>query len=85
MRDVWCGEMMRTTLDIDDDVLEAGREIAARRRMTMGAVVSELMRSALRRDVTTEVNRNRITVFPRRGLAQPVTLELVNRLRDELP
>ena len=76
---------MRTTIDIDDDMLSVGRELAARRRVSIGAVVSELMRAALRRDAVTEVNRNGITVFPKRGLAQPVTLEHVNRLRDELP
>lgn len=76
---------MRTTLDLDDDVLEAGRAPAQSQRRTMGAVVSELMRTALRREPATEVNRNGITVLSKRGLAEPVTLELVNRLRDELP
>ncbi|MGI4879614.1 MAG: CopG family transcriptional regulator [Janthinobacterium lividum] len=76
---------MRTTLDIDDDMLAAARELAARKRSNMGAVVSELMRTALRREPETTVNRNGITVFARRGLTQPVTLDVVNRLRDELP
>lgn len=76
---------MRTTLDIDDDMLAAARELATRKRSNMGAVVSELMRAALRREPETVVNRNGITVFARRGLSQPVTLDVVNRLRDELP
>ena len=38
---------MRTTLNIDDEVLAAAREIARRRRTTAGAVISELARRAL--------------------------------------
>jgi hypothetical protein len=38
---------MRTTLDIDDDVLEAAKERARRERRTAGQVVSELLRIAL--------------------------------------
>lgn len=38
---------MRTTLDIDDDVLNATKEIARRERRTAGAVISELVRRAL--------------------------------------
>jgi hypothetical protein len=36
---------MRTTLDIDEEVLRAAKEIA-RRRSTAGAVISELARQA---------------------------------------
>ena len=38
---------MRTTLDIDDEVLKAAKAIARRRRSTAGAVISELARQAL--------------------------------------
>jgi hypothetical protein len=38
---------MRTTLNIDDDVLQAVREIAKRERRSVGAVVSDLLRKAL--------------------------------------
>lgn len=38
---------MRTTLDIDDDVLHAAKERARRERKTAGQVVSELLRQAL--------------------------------------
>jgi len=38
---------MRTTLDIDDEVLTAAKEIARRQRTTAGAVISELARRAL--------------------------------------
>ncbi len=35
---------MRTTLDLDDDLLAAAREIAAAERRSIGSVVSELAR-----------------------------------------
>jgi hypothetical protein len=38
---------MRTTLDLDDDVLAAARSIAAARKQTMGEVVSDLVRQSL--------------------------------------
>ena len=38
---------MRTTLDIDDDVVAAAREFAAAERRSLGAVISELARRGL--------------------------------------
>lgn len=38
---------MRTTLDIDDDVVLAARELAASERRSLGAVISELARRGL--------------------------------------
>jgi hypothetical protein len=38
---------MRTTLDIDEDVLAAAKELARQRRMSAGQVVSQLLRRAL--------------------------------------
>jgi hypothetical protein len=38
---------MRTTLDIDDDILEAAKELAEAENKTAGQVLSELARKAL--------------------------------------
>lgn len=38
---------MRTTLDIDNDVLNAAKELARRENLSAGQVVSRLLRSAL--------------------------------------
>ena len=38
---------MRTTLDIEDDVLAAARELARRQGTTAGQMVSRLLRAAL--------------------------------------
>ena len=39
--------IMRTTLDIDDDVLRAAKELARRQRLSAGQVVSRLLRQAM--------------------------------------
>jgi hypothetical protein len=44
---------MRTTLDIEDDVLAAGKEMARQQGLSAGQVVSKLLRSALLGDHTT--------------------------------
>jgi len=38
---------MRTTLDIDDDILQAAKELARAEKKTAGKVISELARKAL--------------------------------------
>jgi hypothetical protein len=38
---------MRTTLDIDDDVVTAAKELAAIERRSLGSVISELARRGL--------------------------------------
>jgi antitoxin component of RelBE/YafQ-DinJ toxin-antitoxin module len=39
---------MRTTVDIDDDVLQAAKDIAAKQNNTLGQVISVLVRQSLR-------------------------------------
>jgi hypothetical protein len=75
---------MRTTLSIDDDVLAAAKAIAEQQRRSIGEVVSELARRALRRTASPG-QRNGIPLLPHTGDGQLVTLETVNALRDEAP
>jgi hypothetical protein len=78
--------IMRTTLDIDDDVLLAAKEHAARERRSIGAVVSALAREALRRPgpaVATRGKRKaggRFAVLPHRD--EVITLEHVRAIQD---
>lgn len=75
---------MRTTLAIDDDILAAAKGIAAMQGKSVGEVISALAREALTpRDLEVE-RRNGIPLLPLRPDAKPVTLEMVNSLRDEL-
>ncbi len=75
---------MRTTVDLEEDVLLAAKEIAKQRGTTLGRVLSDLARQALtpRPAVAT---KHGLPVFPVQPKAGVVTLELVNRLRDEAP
>ena len=79
---------MRTTLQLDDDVLAAARVLARQRRRSVGDVISDLARQALTR---TADGGSQNVLEQRSGLPQlPVTrsggvvdLERVNQLRDE--
>lgn len=73
---------MRTTLDIDDDVLQAAKEIAASRRRTAGQVLSQLARKGLEPEGSVRV-RNGVPLLPRRPGAPRLTMKLVNELRDD--
>ncbi len=74
---------VRTTLDIDEDVLQAAKELARARGKTAGQVVSELARRALAPSAVRRV-RNGVPVLPRRPAGRPrPTMKLVNDLRDE--
>jgi hypothetical protein len=78
--------MSRTTLSLDDDVLETARAIADRDRRTIGEVVSDLARRGIvsgRGQIRR--TRNGLHLLPSRGKPSSVTLQLVNRLRDEMP
>jgi hypothetical protein len=74
---------MRTTLSIDDDILDAARELAARQQKSIGEVVSELARQALRPAASGSATPGGVPLLPVRADATPVTLEMVNRLRDD--
>jgi hypothetical protein len=74
---------MRTTLDLDEDILQAARELAALHRTSMGRVVSDLVRRALAAPVGSQAQRNGVPLLPPRPDERPVTMEDVNRLRDE--
>ena len=77
---------MRTTLAIDDDVLAAARHLAERDGKTIGEIVSALARQGLSRGHrAARPQRNGVPLLPGRRGGAPVTPELVNQLRDELP
>jgi hypothetical protein len=72
---------MRTTLNIADDVLAAAKSLAAQRHQPVGEVISDLARQALAPSEAIEC-RNRVPLLPAGRLSRPVTMELVNELRD---
>lgn len=80
---------MRTTLNIDDDVLAATKELARRQHKTAGEVISQLLRRALTHPIATDTGkavREPATFYGFRPFASRgvlVTDESVERLRDE--
>lgn len=73
---------MRTTVAIDDDVLDAARKLAAARDQSLGQVVSELMRRGLAVRAGTGRERG-FPTFEVREDSPPITLEDVKRDEDE--
>lgn len=73
---------MRTTLEIADDVLLAARALARQTDRTIGEVVSDLARAALRPSTAVR-ERNGIRLLPVRHPDAVVTPDIVNALRDE--
>lgn len=79
---------MRTTLDIDEPVLEALKELARRQGRTAGAVASELIHRALSQPPplagdSTQPFRHGFRPFSAGPADARVSNEAVNRLRDE--
>lgn len=80
---------MRTTLDIDEDVLNAAKELARRERLPAGQVVSRLLRGVLTGqfrgmptlDTSTTASVAGFRPFGSRG--KIVTNDQVNALRDQ--
>jgi hypothetical protein len=75
---------MRTTLDIDDDVLAAAKQLASKRNSTAGEVISSLAREALTGPSVPEEEpryRNGFRLLPRTG--KIVTSEMVRRWLEE--
>ena len=78
---------MRTTLDIDEDVLVAAKEIARRQNVSAGQVVSQILRRVLTGQSTAseEAGSGEQTVagfHPFAAGRAVVTNDTVNRLRD---
>jgi hypothetical protein len=73
---------VRTTLEIDDDVLSAARELAAARQKSMGEIVSELARKGLESPLRHGRVRNGVPLLPHEP-GRIVTVEMVEKLLDE--
>ena len=72
---------MRTTMDIDDDVLQAAKELAAKQKSTAGKIISSLARRALLAKPVSKRTKNAVPVLPRRG--DLITLDHVRKLIEQ--
>ena len=79
---------MRTTLNIDDEVLRAAREIARQQNLPTGVVVSRLLRRAMTgrqagEHAQASVGYPVAGFRPFIGRDTPVDNDVIDRLRDE--
>lgn len=76
---------MRTTLDIDDDVLFAAKDLARRGKKSAGRIISELARKGLSGAATVSAREPKAVYgfrpFPKEG--RIVSNELINKLRED--
>lgn len=78
---------MRTTLDLDEDILQAAKELARREKRTTGQMISKLVRKALAVGPQSTQRGPEspgpfgFRPFPHRGGI--VTNELIDKLRGE--
>ncbi|MEO6223031.1 MAG: CopG family transcriptional regulator [Vicinamibacterales bacterium] len=73
---------VRTTLDLDAEVLQAAKEIAAARGESAGKVVSDLLRKALA-PAPSRKTRNGVPLITRGANVPPLTMAAVNRMLEE--
>lgn len=75
---------MRTTLDIEEDVLFAARDLARREKKTAGQVISELARKGLAGAAASTTHEPKAIYgfmpFPSEG--RIVSNDLINTLRE---
>ncbi len=72
---------MRTTLEIDTDILQAAKELAVLEKTTTGRIISRLARSGLCPESKGNQNvRNGMEMLPRRD--ELVTLDHVQSIMD---
>jgi hypothetical protein len=73
---------MRTTLAIDDDVLEQVKVYAEQRNLSMGKAATDLLRKGISRPAPTHME-NGLRVFSKSSDRPLITPELVRKLDSE--
>ena len=76
---------MRTTLDIEEDVLFAAKDLARREKKTAGQIISALARKGLTGATESTAGQPKATYgfrpFPKEG--RIVSNEFINKLRED--
>jgi hypothetical protein len=75
-------EIMRTTLELDDDVVDAAKEMARDSGSTLGQVISDLARRSLNSILNPKMRNGVPLLAPVASRRRP-DLALVNSLRDQ--
>jgi hypothetical protein len=72
---------MRTTLELDDDLLTTTRQLARQQGVTLGQLISQLARQSLAARAPLKVRNGALLFVPKAG-ASKSNLRIVNELRD---
>lgn len=75
--------MMRTTLNLPEDVCQVARSLASVKGVSLGEAVAELVRQGLNRPVRVDA-RKAFPCFTLPQNARPITLEQTLQAEDEL-
>jgi hypothetical protein len=73
---------VRTTIDIDEDILRAAKHLAEERSQSLGRVLSELARKGLQPSAHPLDARNGVPLLPRKSGARPVSSQTVKDLLE---
>ena len=73
---------MRTTLDLDDDLLTTAKHLARQQGVTLGRIILELARRSLASRNPLKVRNGALLFVPKARALKP-DLRIVNQLREE--
>ena len=74
---------MRTTISLDEDIIESARYLAKQNHCTLGKVISDLARKGLQGSYSYELTKN-FPVFKVSENSPVITPEDVKKLEDEV-
>ncbi len=75
--------MMRTTVNLPDDVYKSARSLASAKGISLGEALAELVRKGLRPSLGLNTNKP-FPCFVLSGQARTITLEQTLKAEDEL-
>jgi hypothetical protein len=73
---------MRTTVDLDEDILRVAKDLARDKEQSVGRVLSDLVRRGLNPPAPKQRTRNGIPLLMPKPGARPITSEHVKELRE---
>jgi hypothetical protein len=73
---------MRTTLNLDEDIVRAAKSLARQRAKSLGKVISDLARQGMQVS-RAAARRGELPIFDVDPQERPLTLEDVKRIEDE--
>jgi hypothetical protein len=73
---------MRTTLELDDDLVAAAKQLARQQGVTLGQLFSELARQSLAAREPLKVRNGALLFVPKHNASKP-GLRTVNKLRED--